>query len=97
MRPREGPVVACECDHLTHFAILLSPGVKVCVCVFVCVCPLQCSYAQYMLTVIPGPQQSSDYPWLCPHSLFLAGAPADNVNLHYFQVLCVGTMGELSS
>ena len=30
MTSREGQVVVCECNHLTHFAILLSPGVEVC-------------------------------------------------------------------
>ena len=26
---QEGSTVICRCDHLTHFAILLSPGVPV--------------------------------------------------------------------
>ena len=51
---QEGSTVTCQCDHLTHFAILLSPGVPVCqsVCLsvyvyiyiyiylYICVCPL---------------------------------------------------------
>ena len=26
---QEGSIVTCQCDHLTHFAILFSPGVPV--------------------------------------------------------------------
>ena len=26
---QEGSIVTCQCDHLTHFAVLLSPGVQV--------------------------------------------------------------------
>ena len=26
---QEGSTVTCQCDHVTHFAILLSPGVPV--------------------------------------------------------------------
>ena len=26
---REGLTIKCQCNHLTHFAILLSPGVQV--------------------------------------------------------------------
>ena len=25
-------VTVCECNHLTHFAMMLSPGVEVCIC-----------------------------------------------------------------
>ena len=25
-----GDIVTCSCNHLTHFAILLSPGIEVC-------------------------------------------------------------------
>ena len=27
---QEGSTLTCQCDHLTHFAILFSPGVPVC-------------------------------------------------------------------
>ena len=31
---QEGSTVTCQCNHLTHFAILLSPGVQVCLSVY---------------------------------------------------------------
>ena len=104
MTSEEGSVVVCECNHLTHFAILLSPGVEVCMCVCVCVCvcvrvfhpnsdacchPINvCPLS--LLTVSAGARRGPDHPWLCLDTHFSAGTPADNVNLYQFQVPCIG-------
>ena len=84
---QEGEAVVCKCNHLTHFAILLSPGVEVRITHTWCKGVWTILTELYVYVGICFWTEDTDLHWLCNNPNFSNGPPPHNVHLHFLSVL----------